>query len=104
MINAKDFLFKLPSKVNPDVLEGLSTVFHFDITDSGQYTVSLADGKLEVKEGFEGEPKCTVKISEESFAKLIGGELNPMMAMMTGKLKISNIGEMTKYAKIFGLM
>jgi hypothetical protein len=27
-----------------------------------------------------------------------------MMAMMTGKLKISNPGEMLKYAKMFGLM
>ena len=104
MINAKEFLFKLPSKVNPDVLEGLSTVFHFDVTDSGQYTVSLADGKLDVQEGLQGESKCKVTISNDNFAKLIGGELNPMMAMMTGKLKISNIGEMTKYAKIFGLM
>ncbi len=104
MIDAKEFLFALPQKANPDALEGLSTLFHFDVTDSGQYTVQLADGKLSVSEGLLGEPSCTVKTSAESFSKLVSGDLNPMMAMMTGKLKISNPGEMLKYAKIFGLM
>jgi putative sterol carrier protein len=45
-----------------------------------------------------------VTTTAESFEKLISGSLNPMMAMMTGKLKISHPGEMLKYAKIFGLM
>ena len=103
-INAKEFLFNLPEKVNPDVLDGLNTVFHFEIADSGNYTVSLADGKLDVAEGLNGEAACTVKTSAASFEKLIKGDLNPMMAMMTGKLKISNPGEMMKYAKVFGLM
>jgi putative sterol carrier protein len=103
-IDAKEFLFSLPGKVSPDAIEGLQTVFHFDITDSGTYTIALKDGKMEVSEGFAGDPACTVKTTAESFGKLISGNLNPMMAMMTGKLKISNSSEMLKYAKIFGLM
>lgn len=102
--NAQEFLFSLPAKVKPEAIEGLNTVFHFDIADSGAYTVSLADGKLNVSEGLTGEAACTVKASAESLGKVISGDLNPMMAMMTGKLKISNTGEMLKYAKIFGLM
>ncbi|MEO6036936.1 MAG: SCP2 sterol-binding domain-containing protein [Saprospiraceae bacterium] len=104
MIDVKDFLFSLPEKVQPEVIEGLSTLFHFDIADSGQYTLQLNDGKLEVSEGLSGEPTCKVSTSAANFSKLIAGDLNPMMAMMTGKLKISNPGEMLKYAKIFGLM
>jgi putative sterol carrier protein len=103
-IDAKEFLFSLPVKANPDAIEGLSTTFHFEISDSGNYTVSLQDGKLEVTEGLNGEASCSVKTTAESFSKLVSGDLNPMMAMMTGKLKISNPGEMLKYAKIFGLM
>jgi putative sterol carrier protein len=102
--DAKEFLFSLPGKVKPEAIDGLSTRFHFEIADSGSYTVALADGKLEVNEGLNGESSCTVKTSAESLGKLIKGDLNPMMAMMTGKLKISNPGEMMKYAKIFGLM
>ncbi|MBL7803453.1 MAG: SCP2 sterol-binding domain-containing protein [Saprospiraceae bacterium] len=103
-MDAKEFLFSLPQKANPDALEGLNTLFHFEVADSGNYTVRLADGKLSVSEGLEGDASCVVKTSAESFSKLVSGDLNPMMAMMTGKLKISNPGEMLKYAKIFGLM
>jgi putative sterol carrier protein len=104
MIDAKEFLMNLPAKVKPEVLEGQSTLFHFDIADSGQFTVQIADGKLSVAEGFSGDPSCTVKTSADAFSKLLSGDLNPMMAMMTGKLKISNPGEMMKYAKMFGIM
>jgi putative sterol carrier protein len=103
-ININDFLHALPNKVNPDVLEGQNACFHFDFEAAGTYTVQLTDGKLDVLNGLHGTPSCTVKTTEEAFNKLLSGDLNPMMAMMTGKLKISNPGEMMKYAKIFGLM
>jgi len=104
MIDVKQFLFSLPEKVAPEAVEGLSTLFHFDVTDEGQYTIKLDDGKLEVLEGLTGESNCKVTASSETLSKLLSRDLNPMMAMMTGKLKISNPGEMLKYAKIFGLM
>lgn len=104
MVNVKEFLFSLPAKAKPEVLEGHNSLFHFDIADAGQFTIKVADSKLEVSEGFTGEPSCKVSTSAESFSKLLSGNLNPMMAMMTGKLKISNPSEMLKYAKIFGLM
>lgn len=104
MIDVKQFLFSLPEKVAPEAVEGLSTLFHFDVSDAGQFTVKLDDGKFEVSEGLTGDPSCKVSTSAESFSKLLERDLNPMMAMMTGKLKITNPGEMLKYAKIFGLM
>lgn len=103
-MDVKTFLFSLPEKVSPEAVEGLSTLFHFDVADAGQFTVKLDDGKLDVSEGFSGDPNCKVSASAESLSKILSGDLNPMMAMMTGKLKISNPGEMLKYAKIFGLM
>ena len=103
-MTAQDFLYSLPEKVDPAVLEGVETVFHFDITDGGQYTVEATNGEICVSEGFLGEPKCVVKAKEANFMGVLSGKLNPMMAVLTGKLKISNQGEMIKYAKIFGLM
>lgn len=104
MTDIKDFLFSLPEKVRPEAVEGLSSLFHFDIAEAGQFTVQLDNGKLSVSEGFSGEPSCKVTASADTLAKLLSKDLNPMMAMMTGKLKISNPGEMLKYAKVFGLM
>ncbi|MBU6343292.1 MAG: SCP2 sterol-binding domain-containing protein [Bacteroidetes bacterium] len=103
-MDAKSYLLSLPEKVKPEVIEGLNTIFHFDVADSGEYTIRIDDGVMRALEGYEGEPNCKVTTSADNFSKLLSGELNPMMAMMTGKLKISNPGEMLKYAKMFGLM
>ncbi|MEO7176494.1 MAG: SCP2 sterol-binding domain-containing protein [Saprospiraceae bacterium] len=106
MKTAAEFIQELPSKINPAAVEGLETCFHFDIAgeDGGEFTLNLANNELTVSPGFIGEPKCTVKASSENLMKVIKGETNPLMAIMMGKLKISNQGEMLKYAKIFGLM
>jgi putative sterol carrier protein len=104
MIDVKEFLFALSKKVKPEVLEGLDSVFHFDISGAGQYTVKVHNGQIETEQGLVGEANCKVSTSEDAFNKLLAGELNPMTAMFTGKLKISNPVEMMKYAKIFGLM
>lgn len=48
------------------------------------------------------EAACTVKISEDNFKKLIGGDLNPMSALMTGKLKIKgDMGVAMKLQSLF---
>ena len=105
-MTAREFILNLPSKVDPAAVEGMSTRFYFDIAGEGggQFTVDLDGANMNVSEGMAGEPKCTVKAKAETLMKLIQGEINPMMAVLTGKLKISNQAEMLKYAKLFGLM
>ncbi len=44
---------------------------------------------------------CTVTVSQEDFAALAKGELNPMTAVMTGKVKIS--GDMSIAMKLQSL-
>lgn len=105
-MTSKEFLQGLPEKINPDVLSGLSTVFHFDFSEDGggQVSVALQDGKAQVDEGFIGDPSCTIKCTDENFKKILKKELNPMMAILSGKLKISNQAEMLKFAKVLGWM
>lgn len=105
-MNAKDFIFNLPEKVRQEAVEGMETIFHFDLSgeDGGSYTLALKDGVLTASEGLQGEPRCVVKSSGDNFIKVVTGQLNPLMAILTGKLKVSNQGEMVRYAKLFGLM
>jgi len=103
-MTSRDFIYKLPARISPDAIEGHDTTFHFDLESGGQYTVSIANSQVSVSDGLIGEANCVVRASEENFMKLIEGDLNPMMAVLTGKVKISNQGEMLRYAKIFGLM
>ncbi len=104
--NAKDFITTLPATVKQEWLNEVDTNFHFDIEGDGggQFSVIVKDNKMEVFEHFEGEPKCKISAKEKNFLALLRGEMNPMMAVFTGKLKISNAGEVMKYAKLFGLM
>ncbi len=105
-MTSKEFLMNLPQKLNTNVLEGLNTTFHFDLTgdQGGQVTIQVNLGHMTVEEGLIGEPSCKVTATEEDFKKVLKGELNPMMAILTGKLKISNQMEMTKFAKLLGWM
>lgn len=45
---------------------------------------------------------CTIKISLENFDKMLSGSLNPMMAFMSGKMKIEgDKGVAMKLASLF---
>jgi len=105
-MTSREFLYELPAKVDPAAIDGLETIFHFDLEGEkgGQYTISVADQKVTVSDGLTGEAKCVVRSTGDTFIKLATGELNPMIAILTGKVKISNQGEMLRYAKLFGLM
>ncbi len=102
----QDFIDKLPEKFRPEVVEGMTTNFQFDLSGEGggQYTVELIDGELKIHQGLVGEPKCVVEAKAADFLAVLQGKSNPMMAVLTGKIKISNQGELLKYAKVFGLM
>lgn len=105
-MNAVEYIKSLEKDVDASATEGMHSRFHFILKgdDGGELTVVVDDGKIEVIEGLVGEPKCTVKTKAKTFKKLVNKEMNPMMAVMTGKVKISNQGELIKFAKVFGLM
>ena len=105
-MTASEFIHSLPAKASPEALDGVETNFFFDLSGEGggQYTVRAEGQRLEVLEGRVGDTKCTVKTDADRFMRLVRGEDNPMMAVMTGKVKISNTGELLKYAKLFGIM
>ncbi len=102
-MTAKEFFFSLPQRVTSDKLQGMETRFHFEIAGSGNYTLEISDGTLSVLEGLEGEARCVVKVSEENLKKILRKELNPMTAVFTGKLKMSNPSELIRYAAMLGL-
>jgi putative sterol carrier protein len=66
------------------------------ITGTGadtHYWISIADGQIDLGVGDVGSPDATITQSYESAAALAKGELSPVTAFMTGKLKIAgNMG------------
>jgi putative sterol carrier protein len=104
-MTAKNFLEELPNKVNPDALKGVNTVFHFNLDKGGlQKTLKVENGSIQAIDGLIGTANCVVSADSDVLMRIVKGEENPMMAVMMGKIKISNVGEMMKYAKLFGIM
>lgn len=105
-MNAIEFIEKLPEKVDAESIKGEQEIFHFDLSGEGggQSTVIVEDGSVTVVEGLQRDPSCVIECKAGDFQKLVSGELNAMMAVFTGKLKISNQSLMMKYAQKFGLM
>jgi len=102
-VTAKQILLSIPHRFRPEKALDYTTVFHFDITGEagGQYTVQIENGTCVLKEGLAGTVKCVVKTKDETYVGLETGKLNPQMALMTGKVKVSNIAEMMQFAKCF---
>lgn len=106
-MTAKEFILGFKDRVNPEALEGKGdTTFHFKVSgdNGGEFTAIIENEKLDVKEGLHGESKCTITASDETLIDIVTGKKKPMSAIMFGKLKISNLSEMTKFAKPLGLM
>jgi putative sterol carrier protein len=101
MPSVQEFFEGLPARVTPDRIEGMNNTYVFDIEGAGAWTVAIADGAIEVREGAE-DADCTFSASSENFEKIIAGEQNPTTAYMTGKLKIKgDMGAAMKLQKLF---
>ena len=74
----------------------------FDFKDGGfLYLDGTGDGG-NVVTNEEKDAECTVSITSEDFSKLLDGDLNPMSAFMTGRLKIKgNMGVAMKLQQLF---
>ena len=99
----KDIITSIPARFRPEKAGDWETTFHFDISgdEGGTYTVFIERQQCLLQKGFRGQPNCVVKAKAENYVKLELGELNPQMALMTGKVKVSDISEMIKFTKLF---
>ncbi len=80
---------------------GLGAKVAFDLGDDGALAID-ATGSPPVISDQPDDADCTIRISTENLAKLIDGELNPMMAYTLGKLKIE--GSMGIAMKVAALL
>jgi crotonobetainyl-CoA:carnitine CoA-transferase CaiB-like acyl-CoA transferase/putative sterol carrier protein len=102
-ITARQILLSIPSRFRPEKAQDYSTVFHFDITGKtgGQFTIIIKHAQCKLLEGFHETANCIVKTNDQIYVDLETGRLNPQIALITGKVKVSNIAEMMQFAKCF---
>lgn len=95
----------------PESFQGLQTAFlpdraatvnktiQFDFTgaETGTWRLTIANGTISYAQEAAESPNATVIVDSEDWLKLLRGELNPMSAVISGKLKIK--GDMTLLAQ-----
>ncbi|ATF14193.1 SCP2 sterol-binding domain-containing protein [Brevibacillus porteri] len=86
----------LSNRINdqPQGITGLHAIYHFVLSgeEEGTYEIVFADNQADYTLGVTREAGCKLELSDKDFIKLVEGRLNPTVAFVTGKLKIS--GEM----------
>lgn len=106
-MTALEHIRATPQRFNPEAMPaGYETCFHFRISGDkgGELTVNVKDGQCNVQDGLQGNPKCVCQASDDTYMDIINGKQNAQMAVFTGKFKISDLAEMMKYHKLFGII
>jgi putative sterol carrier protein len=99
---AKEIILALPGRFKASS-SGDSGVFHFliDGDNGGEFAVKVEGGVCTVSEGLEGEPDCVIRANASDYEDAELGRVNKQMAVMMGKIKISNLGAMMKFMTMF---
>jgi alkylation response protein AidB-like acyl-CoA dehydrogenase/putative sterol carrier protein len=100
---AKDIIYSLPQRLKAEKAANANAIFQFDIEgpNGGQFTAKLENGVCTVSDGLTGTPNCMIKAKDKDYEDVELGRTNAQMAVMMGKVKISNIGEMLKFIELF---
>ena len=102
MGQTQEFFDTLAEKADTSQIAGMNKTYAFDIEGAGQWTVNVADGAVAVEDGVNDGADCTISTSEETFEKIVAGEVNPTSAYMTGKLKLKgDMGAAMQLQKLF---
>ncbi len=109
-ITPDDFYLKwIPEQAaaNPDQsakIKDVNTVIQIVLTGEGggDYYMDLAGGEIKTAKGKAEAPKLTITQAIEDWREINAGRLNPQMAFMSGKIKIS--GDMSLAMKLGSIM
>jgi putative sterol carrier protein len=82
----------------------LSVAFDLSGDGGGQYYAKIADGKIDTGQGAVDNPDATLSMDADEFAAMSSGDLNPMMAFMSGKIKVDgDLNAVMKFQSLVGL-
>lgn len=82
----------------------LTVGFDLDGADGGQWYVAVSNGECVVNEGAADSPNAVIKMADTDYVDMMTGKLNPMMAFMSGKVKVEgDLNSVMKFQSIFGM-
>lgn len=104
MENFSDFINNMPNQIDLEKTKGIHALLQFSLSGEGggDWGVTVDDGKVLVVPGQLAKPQLIIKASSANALKLMRGELNPVGAFMTGKVKVA--GDMALAMKLLDLL
>lgn len=88
----------------PEKAAGVDTIVQFKFTgpEASNWHVIVKDQKFESIEGEHPSPKMTMTVNSDDYLKISNGDLDPTMAFMKGKVKVTGeIGVAMKMGQYF---
>jgi putative sterol carrier protein len=88
-VKPREFFAELPEKADPARIAGIEHSYVFDVTGEGVWLIELHDGKMTITENPDRDGDVKFTLSGETFDRITERKQNPMIAYMTGKVKVS---------------
>jgi putative sterol carrier protein len=87
--SVRHFFDEFESRVDASRSAGKQVSYRFDVRGVGSWRIELDDGSVRVTEAGPDVPAdCVVEADERTFLGIVRREKNPVMAYMTGKVKV----------------
>lgn len=101
----EEVIASYPQRFNPEKADGVDDVVQMNLSGEGggQYVLHVHDRQVDVSEGVAESPTLTLDAPADVWLSVENGQTNPMMAMMTGKVKLrGSVPFATKFMGMFG--
>jgi putative sterol carrier protein len=87
--SVRHFFDEFEAHVDASRSVGKNVSYRFDVRGVGTWRIELDDGAVRVTESGSDVPAdCVVEADEQTFLGIVRREKNPVMAYMTGKVKV----------------
>ena len=102
-LTALHILESAPQRFRPEKAQEVTAIFHFIISGDEDFSITLEieNSVCRLCHDLIGEATCVVKTSAQTYIELESGKINPQSALMSGKIKVSNITAMLQFSKCF---
>ena len=106
MPTAAEIFEQMPQQFDASKAKNANFSIQFDLSGDGggQWFAKIADGKCDTGEGTTDDPTATIRMDATDYVKMTSGELNPMAAFMSGKVKVEgDLSAVMQLQSVFGM-